>query len=210
MTEILPANSAKAIQRARHLLWQGEVVAFPTDTVYGVGANAFERFAVRQIFAVKQRPPDKALPIFIAQVDDLNQVARHVPNRAWLLLQAIWPGALTVVLPKNPKLPDDVTAGQSTVAVRIPDHPTCLELVTRVGRPLAVTSANLSGQPTPPTAQGVAEQLGEALPLVLDGGPSPTTRPSTIIDLSVNPPRLLRQGELGLAALREYLPDLDV
>jgi L-threonylcarbamoyladenylate synthase len=209
MTEILPASSTKAIQRARHLLREGEIVAFPTDTVYGVGANAFERYAVRQIFVVKQRPPDKALPVFIAQVDDLNQVARRVPNRAWLLLQALWPGALTVVLPKNPELPDDVTAGQETVAVRIPDHPTCLELVTRVGRPLAVTSANLSGRATPATAQGVAKQLGEALPLVLDGGPSPTTRPSTIIDLSVSPPRLLRQGELSLAALREYLPDLD-
>ncbi len=209
MTQILPANSPKAIQLARHLLHEGELVAFPTDTVYGVGANAFERFAVRQIFAIKQRPPDKAIPIFIAQIDDLNQVARRVPNRAWLLLQKFWPGALTVVLPKNPKLPDDVTAGQDSVAVRLPDHPTCLELVTRLGRPLAVTSANLSGRPTPTTAQGVAEQLGDELPLVLDGGPSPTATPSTIIDLSVTPPRLLRQGDLSLAGLREFLPDLE-
>jgi L-threonylcarbamoyladenylate synthase len=105
-------------------------------------------------------------------------------------------------------LPDDVTAGQPTVAVRIPDHPLCLELVIQVGRPLAVTSANLSGQPTPPTAQGVAEQLGPELPLALDGGPSPSTQPSTIIDLSVTPPRLLRQGVLSLALLKEFLPDL--
>ena len=153
MTQILPATSPKAIQLARHLLREGEVVAFPTDTVYGLGANAFERFVVRQIFALKKRPPDKAIPIFIAQVDDLNQVARRVPNRAWLLLQTFWPGALTVVLPKNPKLPDEVTVGQNTVAVRIPDHPVCLELVNRVGRPLAVTSANLSGLPTPATAR---------------------------------------------------------
>lgn len=209
MTQILPANSPKAIQLARHLLREGELVAFPTDTVYGVGANAFERFAVRQIFAIKKRPPDKAIPIFIAQIDDLSQVARCVPNRAWLLLQKFWPGALTVVLPKNPKLPDDVTAGQDSVAVRLPDHPTCLELVTRLGRPLAVTSANLSGRPTPTTAQGVAEQLGDELPLVLDGGPSPTATPSTIIDLSVTPPRLLRQGELSLTGLREFLSDLE-
>ena len=209
MTQILPATSPKAIQLARHLLREGEVVAFPTDTVYGLGANAFERFAVRQIFALKKRPPDKAIPIFIAQVDDLNQVARRVPNRAWLLLQTFWPGALTVVLPKNPKLPDEVTVGQNTVAVRIPDHPVCLELVNRVGRPLAVTSANLSGLPTPATAQGVAEQLGADLPLVLDGGPSPTSQPSTIIDLSLSPPQLLRQGDLSLAQLREFLPDLE-
>lgn len=209
MTQILPAASGKALRLARHLLREGELVAFPTDTVYGVGANAFERWAVRQIFAIKQRPPDKALPVFIYQIDDLNQVARRVPNGAWLMLQKFWPGALTVVLPKNPKLPDDVTAGQETVAVRIPDHPVCLALVARVGRPLAVTSANLSGQPTPPTAQGVARQLGRDLPLVLDGGPSPAPQPSTIIDLSVNPPRLLRSGPVSLDLLRDFLPDLE-
>ncbi len=208
MTEILPARSEKSIRRARFLLREGEVVAFPTDTVYGVGAVAFERFAVRQIFALKKRPPDKAIPVFITQVDDLNLVARHVPNPAWKLLQALWPGALTVVLPKNPKLPDDVTAGQPTVAVRIPDHPVCLELVERVGRPLAVTSANLSGQPTPRTAQEVAAQLGPNLPLVLDGGPSPSTVPSTIVDLSADPPRVLRVGVISPDVLREYLPNL--
>jgi L-threonylcarbamoyladenylate synthase len=209
MTQILPATSGKALRLARYLLREGDIVAFPTDTVYGVGANAFERWAVRQIFAVKQRPPDKALPVFIYQIDDLNQVARRVPNEAWPMLQKLWPGALTVVLPKNPKLPEDVTVGQPTVAVRIPDHPVCFELVSRVGRPLAVTSANLSGQPTPSTAQGVARQLGQDLPLVLDGGPSPAPQPSTIIDLSVNPPRLLRPGPVSLDLLRGFLPDLE-
>jgi L-threonylcarbamoyladenylate synthase len=208
VTQILPATSAKAIKLARRLLREGEVVAFPTDTVYGLGANAFERFAVRQIFAVKERPPDKALPVFIYQIDDLNLVARRVPNQAWPLLQALWPGDLTVVLPKNPALPGDVTAGEETVAVRIPNHPVCLELVTLVGRPLAVTSANLSGQPTPTTAQAVAEQLQGRLPLILDGGPSPTTQASSIVDLSVSPPRLLRQGRLTLDMLREFLPNL--
>ncbi len=219
MTQILPATSGKAIRKAVHLLREGEVVAFPTDTVYGVGANAFERFAVRQIFEIKQRPSGKSLPVFIYQIDDLNQVARDIPNQAWPLLQKFWPGALTVVLPKNSALPDDVTSGQDTVAIRIPDHPVCLDLVIRTGRPLAVTSANLSGQPTPTTAQGVAQQLGKRLrseyaagnlPLVLDGGPSSTTQPSTIIDLSHTPSRLLRQGSISVAALQAFLPDLAV
>ena len=208
MTDILPAASPKAIKAARRLLREGEVVAFPTDTVYGLGTNAFERFAVRQIFAIKERPPDKAIPVFIYQIDDINQVARQIPNAAWPVLHRFWPGDLTVIFHRNPKLPEDVTAGQDTIAVRIPDHPVCLELVTKVGRPLAVTSANLSGQPTPPTAQAVAAQLSGRVPLILDGGPSSTVQPSTIIDLSTSPPRLRRQGRLTLETLREFLPDL--
>jgi L-threonylcarbamoyladenylate synthase len=207
-TQILPATSPKTIKLARRLLREGEVVAFPTDTVYGLGANAFERFAIRQIFAIKERPPDKGLPVFIYQIDDLNLVARRVPNQAWPRLQAFWPGDLTVVLPKNPALSAEVTAGEDTVAVRIPDHPVCLELVVGMGRPLAVTSANLSGQPTPITAQAVAEQLRGRVPLILDGGPSSTTQASTIVDLSLTPPRLLRQGRLTLDMLRVFLPDL--
>jgi L-threonylcarbamoyladenylate synthase len=208
MTQILPANSPRAIKQASRLLREGEVVAFPTDTVYGVGANAFMPIAVRQIFTLKGRPEDKSLPVFIYQIDDLNLVARDVPNQAWPLLHRFWPGALTVVLLKSAILPADVTSGQDTVAVRIPNHPVCLDLVIHAGRPLAVTSANLSGQPTPATAQGVAEQLGANLPLVLDGGPSPSSQPSTIIDLSRTPPRLLRPGPISLEDLREFLPDL--
>lgn len=208
MAQILPADSRKAIKLARRLLHEGEVVAFPTDTLYGVGANAFERSAVRELFAVKGRPADKAIPVFIYQIDDLNQVARNVPNRAWALLQQFWPGALTVVLPKVAALPPDVTAGQETVAVRIPNHPVALDLVIELGRPLAVTSANLSGQPPPSTAREVAQQLGGRIPLILDGGPSPLAQPSTIIDLSVSPPRLLRSGALDVAVLQKLLPDL--
>lgn len=210
MTKILPATSRKSIRAACNLLREGEVVAFPTDTVYGLGANAFERFAVRQVFALKQRPRHKGLPIFIYQIDDLNLVAQNVPNYAWSFLQQFWPGALTVVLPKNRALPDDVTGGQETVAVRIPDHPVCLDLVINLGRPLVATSANLAGQETPATAEGVAQQLGDELPLVLDGGPSSGTQSSTLIDLSVTPPRLLRSGPVPTDDLLAHLPDLEV
>ena len=207
MTQLLPVSN-KSIKLARRLLREGELVAFPTDTVYGVGANAFERYAVRQIFEVKQRPADKAIPVFITQIDDLNQVARDVPNTAWPLLEHFWPGALTVVLPRSPHLPVDVTAGRDFVAVRLPDHPLCLELVIKVGRPLAVTSANLSGQPSPTTAEEAAAQLGGRIPLILDGGPTATPHPSSIVDLSVQPPRLLREGDLSLQMLREVVADL--
>ena len=144
----------------------------------------------------------------ITQIDDLNQVARDVPNFAWPLLERFWPGALTVVLPKSPHLPVDVTAGRDFVAVRLPDHPLCLELVVKVGRPLAVTSANLSGQPSPTTAEEVAAQLGGRIPLILDGGPTATPHPSSIVDFSVRPPRLLREGDLSLQVLREVVTDL--
>lgn len=209
MTQILPANAKKSIRAARYLLLEGELVAFPTDTVYGVAANAFERYAVRQLFEAKQRPADKALPVFITQIDDLNQVARNIPNRAWPFLQQFWPGALTVVFQKSPNLPADVTAGQDTVAVRLPDHPVCHRLVVAMGHPLAVTSANLSGHPAPTTAEQVAAQLGGRIALILDGGPTPTPHPSSIVDLSVSPPRLLREGDISLAHLREHLPDLE-
>ncbi len=208
MTKILPAISSKAIRVAKRLLREGEVIALPTDTLYGLGAIAFERFAVREIFVIKNRPKAKALPVFIHQLNDINLVARDVPNAAWPLLQTLWPGALTVVLPKVEALPNDVTAGQKTVAVRIPNHPACLELVRQVGRPLAITSANLSGQPTPATAQGVARQLADTIPLVLDGGPSPSTQASTILDLSVIPPRILRHGTISMAQIRQFLPDV--
>lgn len=209
MAQISPANTKKSIRAARFLLLEGELVAFPTDTVYGVAANAFERYAVRQLFEAKQRPADKALPVFITQIDDLNQVARNIPNRAWPFLQHFWPGALTVIFQKSPNLPPDVTAGQDTVAVRLPDHPVCHQLVVAVGHPLAVTSANLSGHPAPTTAEQAAAQLGGRIALILDGGPTPTPHPSSIVDLSVSPPRLLREGDISLAQLRQHLPDLE-
>ncbi len=210
MTQILPANEKEALKIATRLLREGEVVVFPTDTVYGIGGDAFQRIAVRQIYEVKQRPPDKALPVFIAEVSDLNLVAnvRRISDEIWLFLERFWPGALTVVLPKAPPIFEEVTAGTDTIAVRIPDHSVCLDLVRMVGRPLAVTSANVSGQPTPQRAHEVARQFNWQLPIVLDGGLSPGEIPSTIVDFTTSQPRILRQGVLPFEMLREALPDL--
>ncbi|MFN8455523.1 MAG: Sua5/YciO/YrdC/YwlC family protein [Anaerolineae bacterium] len=147
MTDILPAASPKAMKLARRLLREGEIIAFPTDEGYYLGANAFERFAVRQLYTLSNRPPEQGLLVFIYQADDLNHVAQQVPNAAWPMLNQLWPGKLTVRLPKNPALPADVTGSHSTVAVRSPNHPLCLQLVVDFGRPLTVVSA---AQRSPP------------------------------------------------------------
>lgn len=209
-TALLPAESADALQLAAGLLRRGEVVACPTDTLYGLAANALDRQAVRRLFEVKTRPPDNPVPIFIARAEDLPRVCREVPALAWPLLRRFWPGALTVVLPRLPELPPELAAGGATIAVRVPDHPTPLALLRAVGFPLTGTSANLSGAPPPATAAEVAQQLGGRIPLILDGGPCPGHLPSTIIDLSVEPPRLLRSGAIPPEALRPFLPALDL
>ena len=207
-TQVGLADDAGIICHAQHLLRSGEVVAFPTDTVYGVGAHAFQPEAVAALYAVKNRPTTKAIPILVAQIEDMARVARHVPAVAWELAARFWPGALTLVLPRAEQIPSVVTAGGDTVAVRYPDHPTPLVLMRSAGAPLAATSANLSGQPSPTSALQVAEQLACRVPLIIDGGRCPGGVPSTVVDLSVEPPRLLRAGAISARELADLLSDL--
>ncbi len=206
MTEILPVNG-KSIQLARRLLREGEIVAFPTDTVYGLGASAFERFAVRQIFEAKRRPADMALPVFITQIDDLNQVAHSVPNYAWAFLQHFWPGALTVVLPKAPHLPDIVTAGQPTVAVRLPTTPSASSWWSNTANRWPSPAPTFPVSP-PPLPRAGGRAAWRAHSAHSRWRPHPYPRPSSIVDLSVSPPRLLREGDLAWATLQQFLPDL--
>jgi L-threonylcarbamoyladenylate synthase len=184
------------------------LVAFPTDTVYGVGSHAFQPEAVAALYVAKQRPTNKAIPILIARVDDLACVTRLVPDVAWHLAARFWPGGLTLVLPRAQDVPSAVTAGGDSVAVRCPDHPVPLALINAVGAPLAATSANLSGQPSPTTARQVLEQLAGRVPLIIDGGECPGGIPSTVLDLSLGPPRLLRSGAISAGELCDLLPDL--
>jgi L-threonylcarbamoyladenylate synthase len=207
-TRVAPADDAGIIRRARRLLQSGEVVAFPTDTVYGVGAHAFQPDAVAALYAVKNRPTSKAIPILVAQNEDMARVARHVPAVAWELAERFWPGGLTLVLLRAEKVPSVVAAGGDTLAIRCPDHPVPLALANAIGAPLAATSANLSGQPSPTTARQVVEQLAGRVPLIIDGGQCPGGVPSTVIDLSVSPPRLLRAGAVLAEELCDLLPDL--
>ena len=207
--KVLPA-SEEAIGVAARILAEGGLVAFPTDTVYGVGAHAFQPDAVERIYVAKIRPRDKAIPILLARADDLVLVAEGITETAWLLAERFWPGGLTLVLPKKAKVPDVVSAGGPTVAVRVPDHPVFLALVAALGAPLAATSANLSGRPSLITAQDVEAELGGRIELILDGGACTGGVPSTVLDLTTDPPTILRAGAIVEeeinAALSRRLP----
>lgn len=208
-TKVLPA-SEEAIATAARILAEGGLVAFPTDTVYGVGAHVFQPDAVERIYVAKIRPRDKAIPILLARADDLPLVAEGITETAWLLAERFWPGGLTLVLPRKDNVPDIVSAGGPTVAVRVPDHPVFLALIAALGAPLAGTSANLSGRPSPVTAQEVEAELGGRIELILDGGRCPGGTPSTVLDLTADPPTILRAGAIGVeeieAALSKRLP----
>ncbi len=199
-TEIIPASQ---IQQALTVLQNGGIVAFPTDTVYGVGALAFDNAAIESIYVAKDRPIEKAIPILIGDLSDLDKVAIDIPNMALRFAARFWPGPLTCIVPKKQTLPLAVSA-TSTVAIRIPDHPDALALLRAAG-PMAVTSANISGQPSPSTAQEVYEQLNGRIPLILDGGKTPGGTPSTLVDCTGSEPIILREGPISLGDLLSAL-----
>jgi L-threonylcarbamoyladenylate synthase len=195
ITDTIDAQDPSALKRALAVLQSGGLVAFPTDTVYGLSGLAFDRKAVESIYEVKDRPVEKAIPILIGDVEDLGKVGISVSEGALKLAARFWPGPLTLVIPKNPGLPEAVSA-KSTVGVRIPDHNFARSLL-RLAGPLAVTSANLSGQPSPSTAQEVLAQLGGRIAIVVDGGTTPGGLPSTVVDCSRRKPKILRNGPIS-------------
>jgi L-threonylcarbamoyladenylate synthase len=199
----------KLFQAAR-LIRQGELVAFPTETVYGLGANAANPDAVAKIFQAKGRPTDNPLIVHIASADMWTALARGINDRALSLAERFWPGPLTIVLPRTDAVPDVVTAGLDTVGVRMPSHPLALALIRESGCPLAAPSANRSGRPSPTTAQAVLDDMGGIIPMILDGGSCSVGVESTVLDLSGVTPVVLRPGGVTVEALREYLPDLAV
>ncbi|HSH82886.1 MAG TPA: L-threonylcarbamoyladenylate synthase [Herpetosiphonaceae bacterium] len=194
----LPATSPEALEEALALLRAGAVIAFPTDTVYGVGAAGLNPAAIAQLYTVKARPLSQPIPLLLADPEDLGSVSAAVPSRAAALAARYWPGGLTLVVPAARHLPSILLAGGSTVAVRVPDHAWVRELIRRLGQPLAATSANLHGGPNPASAAMVLEQLGSNLPLVVDGGPTPGDIASTIVDVTGSRPVVLRQGALQI------------
>jgi len=194
-TEILAANSPQVLSHALKILRDGGLVAFPTDTVYGVGALVFDEKAVESIYAAKERPVEKAIPVLLGDAEDIGQVAEEIPLFASRLIERFWPGPLTVLVPKKLSVPVVVSA-TSTVGVRVPDHDVARSLL-RVAGPMAVTSANISSQPSPTTAEEVHQQLGGRIALIVDGGRTPGGVPSTLVDCTGTEIQILREGPLS-------------
>jgi L-threonylcarbamoyladenylate synthase len=202
-TEMLMGNDADALRYAFEVLISGGLVAFPTDTVYGVGALAFDRHAVKRIYTAKGRSAGKAIPVLLGDLKDLSKVTPQVPDMAAKLAARFWPGPLTLVIPKHPSLPDIISA-TPTVGVRIPNHPIAIALL-RLSGPLAVTSANLSGEANPDTAAGVMAQLEGRIALILDGGRTPGGVPSTVVDCLGAEPKIIREGPITLEQIKQAL-----
>ena len=204
-TRVLVAGDTQAMAHAVRLIRMGKVIAFPTDTVYGVGAHGFNERAIEHIYVVKERPTDKAIPYLLAQAADISLVAREIPQAARILAEVFWPGPLTLVIPAAVRVPKVLTAGGDTVAVRVPNQPITRALIDAVGAPLAATSANLSGATDPASAAEVLAQLKGRIPLILDGGTTPGNVPSTVVDVTTDPPTVLRVGVIGIEEVERAL-----
>jgi len=198
----LPPDIQQQVDRGISILKRGGIVAFPTDTVYGLGASANRHQAVERIYQVKERPRNMALPLLLAHISQISEVAEPVPPIAWLLAHTFLPGALTIVLHKSNSVPDIVTGGGITVAVRIPAHPIPVALADDLGMPIVGTSANLSGKPSVLTADKVYSQFGDKIDLVIDGGRCPGGRESTIVDVTGETPVVLREGAISREELK--------
>jgi L-threonylcarbamoyladenylate synthase len=200
-TRLIAATHPDAIQLACEVIRTGGLIAFPTDTLYGLGCDPHLPAALQKIYAAKGRSASKAIPVLISNLDQLDGLVSELPKQAARLMERWWPGALTLVLPKNSQLPPDLTPYPG-LAVRMPDHPLALALLDQSG-PLAVTSANLSDHDNPRDAQGVLQQMDGLVDLILDGGKLTGGQASTIIDCLGSEPKLLREGPIPFPAILE-------
>ncbi|MBA3417404.1 MAG: L-threonylcarbamoyladenylate synthase [Geodermatophilaceae bacterium] len=203
-----PDRRRRGIGAAADAIAGGRLVVLPTDTVYGLGADAFTPEAVAGVLRAKGRDRDMPVPVLVGSWSGIDGLMTTVPDPVRALVRAFWPGGLTLVVQHAPTLAWDLGDAQGTVAVRMPLHPVALELLERTG-PLAVSSANRSGEPPATTIAQAREQLGDAVQVYLDAGPTAAAVASTIVDATVSPPRLLRRGAVGLAELRDVVPDIE-
>jgi L-threonylcarbamoyladenylate synthase len=203
-TKILPIGSPGAIDEAAELILRGELVAIPTETVYGLAANAFDEDAVRRIFEVKGRPADNPLIVHTYGIDGVNKIADEIPETARILFENFSPGPLTIVLKKNPKIPQVTSGGLDTVGVRIPDITAIRELIKKCKVPIAAPSANLSGLPSPTSAKHVYDDLCGKIPLILDGGECKIGLESTVISIQEKDIKILRPGNITKENLSKF------
>ena len=194
---------SRSIDSAINTLRKGGVIGAPTDTLYGILADATNEAAVAKVFEVKERLGSSPLPVFVAHVSDLHRYGREIPELACALADRFWPGKLTIVVKKSDLIPSLVSGGLDTVGIRIPDHPVPRSIVAGLGVPVTATSANVSGMPPMTSAEDVARVLGERLDLVYDGGQVIPSQPSTVIDVTVQPPRILRAGAVTRTAIEQ-------
>ncbi len=205
-----PQNpESKAIRAAADAIRAGLLVVFPTETVYGLAADALNEDAVRKVIAAKGRAEKHALPVQVAGLCAVSQVVEYMPSSAKRLAEIYWPGPLTLVLVKNPSVPAIVTGGKETIGIRVPDHPVALALVKAVGSPIVATSANLSGGRAPTNARDAVLQVGESAEVVIDGGDTRYGQASTVVDVTVSPARVLRRGSISVDDIRKVLGEVE-
>lgn len=209
MTRILKINPLSPepfkIKEAAEVIKKGGTVAFPTETVYGLGADALDPDAVKRVFQAKGRPSDNPLIVHIASIEDLVLIAKKPTKSALFVIDKFWPGPLTIILKKKKIVPDIVTGGLDTVAVRMPDNKIALSLIKKAGVPLVAPSANLSGRPSPTRTKDVANDLSGRIDLIIDGGKTRIGIESTVIDMTTTPPTLLRPGGLPLEEIEKVI-----
>jgi L-threonylcarbamoyladenylate synthase len=204
ITEVLSVSNSQSLARAEEVLKHNGLVAFPTDTVYGVGALAFNGDSIERLYKVKTRSKDLPLPILIAGPEQLELVAQNLTRTTKILANHFWPGPLTIIVERHPGLPEDLS-GTSTVGVRVPNHAFARDLIRLVG-PMAVSSANLSGQPSSRTREEVLADLDGKIELLIDGGATPGQVPSTVVDCTAETPLILRKGPVSLDQILSVLP----
>ena len=209
-TELLDGGSRQSIEKAAEILKNGGLVAIPTETVYGLAANAFDKEAVVKIFKAKGRPVDNPLIVHICRFEELYKLVKSVPQKAKELAEKYWPGPLTIILPKADTVPDEVSPGLTTVAVRFPSHPVARAIIDAAGVPLAAPSANSSGLPSPTTAKHVMDDMNGKIEAVVDGGACDVGIESTVVTLAAEVPRLLRPGGITLEQLEAVLGHVEV
>lgn len=208
-TEIY-APTSENLKLAAELIRQGEIVAFPTETVYGLGGNALNRDSVKKIYAAKGRPSDNPLIVHIADKSDISKIASSVPENAAVVAEKFMPGPVTIVLPKKDIVPDEVTGGLKTVAIRMPSEFIALELIRLSGCPICAPSANTSTRPSPTSAAHVYSDLNGKIPAIIDGGDCEVGVESTVIDFTTEKPRLLRAGGMPVEVLEKEIGKIEV